>query len=114
MSISAHNRVTSETTGNKHRENALLGNFSKYRELNRDKSEIDRRLSRIKPVFQYSPNGGLIKEWDSSDSAVKYLMTYVNPDLTYAGAQNGISRHCKGEIKKNVYYGFIWKYKADV
>lgn len=54
------------------------------------------------------------KEWDSLDSAVKYLITYIKPNLTYTGAQNGISRHCKGKIKKNVYYGFIWKYKADV
>ena len=114
MSNSAHNRVTSEVTRNKHRENALLRNFSKYRDLNKDKLEINRRLSKIKPVLQYSPNDDLIKEWDSLDSAVKYLITYIKPNLTYTGAQNGISRHCKGKIKKNVYYGFIWKYKADV
>lgn len=111
MSSSAKNKIVSKETRDKHRDNALKRNFSKYRELNIDKLNINRRLSRIKTVLQLSPEGTIINEWESLVDAVNYLHS-LYPNVTLYGLQNGISRHCKGVTKKNLYYGFIWKYKT--
>lgn len=113
MSKSASNKIVSEDTRLKHKENALRRNFAKYRELNIDKLNLNRRLSKVKPVLQYSAEGILIKEWESLIDATIYLYSIL-PNLTISGIKNGIHRHCSGKTKKNLYYGFIWKYKTNV
>lgn len=113
MSISASNKTVAEDTKLKHRNNAINRNFAKYRELNIDKLNKNRRLAKIKAVLQYSPDNKLMREWESLLDATNYLHSIL-PELTIPGIKNGIHRHCSGKTKKNLYHGFIWKYKANV
>jgi group I intron endonuclease len=56
------------------------------------------------PVLQYSPDGELIKEWDS----IKDAMIYLNIGKT---DPSHISAVCRGRGRSKLAYGFIWKYK---
>lgn len=114
MSISASNRETSEETREKCRQNALKRNFSKYRELTTEKRNAAIKKAKAKQIVQLNPDKTIVQEFDSIKDAVNYIKTNIAPHLTNYGIENAIIRHCKGKTKKEIYYGFIWKYKTDV
>lgn len=43
----------------------------------------------------------------------QYILDNISQKSSRAGLEKGLIRHCKNKSKKNQYYGFIWKYKAD-
>lgn len=56
-----------------------------------------------RPVLQYSADGELVAEYPSASAAAR-LNKYN---------QASISLHCRSEVKKITYKGFIWKYKEE-
>lgn len=114
MSKAASNRKISEETRAKHRENALKRDFAKYRELTTEKRVAALRKAKNKKVLQLDLDYNIVQEFDSVKEAVNYIQSYIAPNLSKRGIENGIIRHCKGKINKECYYGFIWKYKTDV
>lgn len=67
-------------------------------------SNYGTRIQRIskkhyKPVYQYSIDGGLIKEWSSGKEVEKQ----------FGFAQTNISACCNGKRKQA--YGYVWRYK---
>lgn len=53
-----------------------------------------------KPILQYSPDGSLIKEWDSAQTAERSGF-----------GSTCISRVCNGKSK--VHHGFVWRFKGE-
>lgn len=114
MSRAASNRVVSEETREKHRQNAINRNFSSYRELYKEKLVEAIKKARSKVVLQLDNEGNIVKEHYSARAAAQYVIDTLSPGLSFAGAENAILRHCKGQIKKKDYCGFVWKYKTNV
>lgn len=113
MSISASNRVVSEQTKWKLREAAIKRNFSQYRDIYRDKCNAAIKKSLAKSILQLDINNNLINQFDSIRDAAQYILDNISQKSSRAGLEKGLIRHCKNKSKKNQYYGFIWKYKAD-
>lgn len=114
MSKAAKNRMVSEETREKLRQVALKRNFAAYREHNKEKIAEAVRKARSKIVLQLDNEGNIVKEHSSARAAAQYIIDIFSPNLSFAGAENAILRHCKGKTKKNNYCGFVWKYKTDV
>lgn len=63
---------------------------------------------------QIDKNGIIVNTFPSVQDAVHYIMKYLAKNKTYAGIENGVLRHCRGEIKKKFYYGYAWEYAPKV
>lgn len=111
MSIAAKNKVVSEETREKHRQNAIKRNFSQYAEINREKAKQALSKAKSKIVLQLDLDNNIIKEHMSAKAAAQYIREFLSPNITQYGAENAVLRHCNGKIKKDNYCGFIWKYK---
>lgn len=114
MSAAAQNRVVSEETKEKHRQNAYKRNFSKYRTIYEDKRINNLKKSLCKTVVQIDADGNIVNEFSSLKEATLYVIATLAPDKTFNGVEHGLNRHCLGKIKKRLYYGFEWKFKANV
>lgn len=114
MSIAAKNRIVSEKTREKYRKNAIDRNFSKYRELTVEKRNAAIKRALAKPIIQLDTDNKIINEFDSISDAKLFVKNNLAPHLSLRGIEKALIRHCKGETKKIIYYGFIWKYKTDV
>lgn len=114
MSKSASGRKASDSTKQKLREAAIKGNSIQYLKGHEEKRLQNCRLAKNKPVLQYSQQGQLIVQWESLTQAADYIHKHLSPELSFRGALKSLHRHCTGETKKNIYKGFIWKYKSDV
>lgn len=114
MSEAARHRVVSDITKQKCRDNALKRNFAAYRELTTEKRNAGIRKAKAKAVLQLDTNNNIVNEFASIKEAVLYVKTYIAPNKTLFGIENGIRRHCRNKIRKEFYYGFKWKFKANV
>ena len=114
MSEAAHNRIVSEETKNKLKENARKRNIGKYADINREKINATLRAKFSKPVLQLDKSGNVVNEFPSVSEAAEFIRTYLAPGKTFIGMMNGIHRHCTGKSKKRFYYGFEWKFGANV
>lgn len=114
MSESAKSKIVSEATREKCKKNAINRNFQRYRELTTEKRNISIRKSLAKAVIQLDINNNIINEFETVTDTVKYIKEHLAPSLTLRGIEKGLIRHCKNKTKKAIYYGFVWKYKANV
>lgn len=114
MSEAAKKKIVSEETRQKCRENALKRNFSAYREITTEKRNASIRKAKAKPILQIDNIGNIVNEFPIAKEAALYVKTYLAPDKTLYGIENGIRRYCKKKIKKDFYYGFKWEFKANV
>ena len=114
MSEAAKHKVVSQSTKEKYRANAIARNFSKYREITTEKRNAAIRKSKGKPVIQLDTNNNIIDEFGTLRDAVLFIKSELAPNLTINGIEKSLIRHCRGEIKKSNYYGFVWKYKTNV
>ena len=114
MSIAAHNKKVSDETREKCRQNALKRDFGHYKNKNQEKRNASVRRALAKPVVQIDKKGNIIKEFCTLKEAAIFIKTFLAPGKTLAGIENGVHRHCTGLIKKRLYYGFEWKFRANV
>lgn len=114
MSQSAKNRMVSNETREKCRANAIRRNFASYREQTTEKRNLAIKKALGKPILQIASDGEIINEFSTIREAVSFVHETMAPHLTKYGIENALIRHCKGKTKKEIYYGFVWKYKTNV
>ena len=114
MSEAAHNRIVSEETRQKLRNKAIENNIAQYGKICTEECRRKCIEAVSKPVLQIDKNGTVVGQFSSIQEATKFVHTYLAPDKTLVGIQNGIHRHCHGKTKKRYYYGFEWKFGAIV
>lgn len=96
------------------REAALKRNFASYREKTTEKRVAGIKKAKSKAVLQIDESGKVVNEFFSMQDAVNYIRATLAKDKTEYGIWNGMHRHCNGKIKKRYFYGFEWKFKANV
>lgn len=114
MSIAAHNKQVSEETREKCRQNALKRDFGHYTNKNLTKRKESIRKALAKPVIQLDKEGNIVHEYPTVKEAARYIAEVLAPGKTVVGMENGIHRHCTKHTKKRFYYGYEWKFLADV
>lgn len=114
MSIATHNKVVSESTREKLRQNAIRNNFSKYRKLTTEKRNKGIREALGKPVLQIDKDGIIVNEFPTVKDAALFVNTFLAQDKKLSGIEHGIHRHCTNQTKKRFYYGFEWEFKPIV
>ena len=114
MSVAAHNKVVSERTKVKLRESALRRNLAAYREGTTEKRNAGIRKALAKSVLQLDKKGNIVNVFPTVHEAALFVTNFLAPGKTVVGMENGIHRHCSGYTKKRFYYGFEWKFGANV
>lgn len=114
MSSAAKNKIVTDETRRKLRENAIKKNIIKRLEKGAEKRERNKLKAISKAVVQIDKNGNIINEFSSLINAARFIVTNLAPNKTISGIEKGVRRHCSNVINKKYYYGFEWKYKANV
>lgn len=108
------NKIVSKETRKKLSDNAKRRNFGAYRELTTKKRNAGIRKALAKKVVQINKEGKIINEFPTEKDAAKFIQDNFAQDKKWSGISHGLFRHLNNITKKRFYYGFEWKFKANV
>ena len=68
---------------------------------------------KFKPVYMFSLEGELLKQFDSVLDAIEYLKS-IGIELSVNSAKTNILKCCRREPKRKTAYKYIWRYTPEL